>query len=172
MYSLFDIPERTQFSDEGYGVLGRALAFGTQFERNLRGLASMVGIKSAPEILKDQNSINEFFMFIDKRQLLTHIKTISETLNIPEDVATILDRARIARNFLAHEAGAGLEIVLDHDDSREFFIDSIKNNVKDIAVANLVVLVLLNKMTNEPIPTPKSLNSYADKVTNWVCEVE
>ncbi|MDA2921033.1 hypothetical protein MYX76_16350 [Desulfobacterota bacterium AH_259_B03_O07] len=167
----FKILERAQFSDEYYGIIGRALSVATDFEVNCKSFATLIGLKSQTEILSDQSSINELCRFIDKRRLITHIETVVEKLNIPQDVATLLNNAREARNYLIHEACIGLEYSLENDDGRESFIKQIRELVKEIAEANLIVLFLLNIETNEPNPTLRFLTSYVDKVLEWVCEV-
>ncbi len=67
-----ELPERTQFSDEGYGVLGRALAFATDFEGNCRSFSTLIGLKAEPSVLRDEKSFDEFCRFIEKRNLFTH----------------------------------------------------------------------------------------------------
>ena len=51
-----EIPERTQFSDEAYGVLGRALSFATEFEGNCRALSLLIGLSHQPDIMRDRAS--------------------------------------------------------------------------------------------------------------------
>ncbi|MGH7792266.1 MAG: hypothetical protein ACREOB_08120 [Thermodesulfobacteriota bacterium] len=168
----FEILDRTQFADEGYGILGRALAFGTDFEANCRACASIIGLKSQPEILIDEKSINEFCRFIFKRGLHVQIQTLENKLKLPEDVSSLLSKGRESRNYLAHEAGLGLRHILENNERRENFINDIKAKVSDIAEANLIILFLTNIVTNEPNPTLESLKKYVGNIIEWVCEVE
>ena len=49
-------------------------------------------------------------MFLEKRKLFTHLKTITDKYKITEDGNTALKKGREARNYIAHEAGLGLNI--------------------------------------------------------------
>jgi len=153
----FEIPERTEFSDDGYGILGRAIAFATDFEGNCRAFATLIGLKSEPEILRDQKTIDEFCKFIERRRLSTNLRTIEEKLRLPEEVATVLIKGREARNYLAHEAGLALKNILEIDDRRQDFVNNVKSKVRDLAEANLVVVFISNLATNEPNPTANYL---------------
>jgi len=171
MYLPFEIPERTQFSDECYGIIGRALSVATDFEVNCKSFATILGLKSQTEILDDPSAINEFCRFIDKRRLITHVEAIIEKLNIPQNVSTLLNNGREARNYLSHEACKDLNHYPE-DDDRASFINQIREAVKAIAEANLIILLLLNIVTNEPNPSPRFFASYIDKVIEWACGVE
>lgn len=169
----FDIPERIQFSDEGYSVLGRALAFATDFEGNCRNFASIIGLKDEPSILQDEKSINKFCMFLEKRKLFAHLKTITDKYKITEDGNTALKKGREARNYIAHEAGLGLKHILENDDSKMNFLNDIEIKVRDIAGANLLILLMSKIETNEPIYTlAPVVQGYVDRVVQWVCEEE
>lgn len=168
----FEIPERTQFSDEGYGIIGRAIAFTADFEGNCRAFATLIGLKDEPSVLRDEQSINEFCTFIEKRNLFTHLKTIGEKFQFTENVNTVLKSGREARNCIAHEAGLGLKHILENENRRKNFINGIEKNVREIAEANLIILFLSNFVTNEPNPTSEFLRSYVNSVVAWVCEEE
>jgi hypothetical protein len=168
----FEIPERTQFSDEGYGVLGRAIAFAADFEGNCRAFATLIGLKDEPSVLRDEQSFNEFCAFIEKRNLFTHLKTIGEKFQFTEDVNTVLKSGREARNYIAHGAGLGLTHILENENRRKNFIDGIEKNVREIVEANLIILFLSNFVTDEPNPTSEYLRGYVNCVCCWVCEAE
>lgn len=168
----FELPERTHFSDEVYGVLGRALAFATDFEGNCRAFATLIGLKAEPSVLHDEKHINEFCTFIEKRNLFTHLKTIGDKFQFTEDVNNALNNGREARNYIAHEAGLGLKHILENENRMKNFLDDIKKKIRKIAEANLLILFLSNYVSNAPNPTPEYLQGYVNSVVGWVCEEE
>ena len=181
---LEHIPERTQFTDEAYGVLGRALAFATDFERNCKLLASIIGIKmNIGDLFGDVDKMNEFVSAIHKKTLfknITSIKDIKGIKDMDEDHLLAFDyvqdvftdrliKGKDARNYIAHEAGSVLEDILK-DDERETFINNIKEKIHILADANICAMNLNNVMFKEPVMLAEYHDRYIKEVTDWVCE--
>ena len=169
----FDIPERTEFTDDGYGVLGRALAVATEYEGNCRALASVLGLKSQPRLLDYEEIFREFCNSVWRKFLKANIETIIDILNIrEEEVISKLHIGREARNYVAHESAVGAPRILEVDSERKLLIEDLSKKVRELAEANLIVNVISQLVTHEPIPTVNYLRAYPDKVVEWVCEVE
>lgn len=167
-----EIPERTQFSDEAYGVLGRALSFATEFEGNCRALSLLIGLSHQPDIMRDRASIGEFCQFMRRRTLSVHLKAVAKAFGIPEDIECILDRARCSRNYIAHEAGIGASRNFENRKDQKQSIREVGDNIKKIAEANAWIVALSQAVTNEPLPTLSFLKEYPSQVAEWVCEIE
>jgi len=166
----FELPERTQFSDEGYAVLGRASAFATEFEGSSRALAAILHLKNNRGILDSEKSTSEFFKFLRKNKLYTYIKQIEKDLGLANDAHEVIQRARLARNTLTHEGGLGHDHLMEVESRHSDFVQEVEKLVRDIAEGQLIILVLSQLATREPIPTLDYLNSYVDSVVHWVCK--
>lgn len=63
MFLMFEFDEaRTDFSDEAYAAIGRALTFATRFESNCRALAAMDALKhlaAAPSVDNTRPNFDE-----------------------------------------------------------------------------------------------------------------
>jgi len=169
----FDIPERTEFTDDGYGVLGRALTVATEYEGNCRALAALLGLKSHPRLLDYEEIFHEFCNSVWRKFLKDNIKTILDMLNIPEEeVISKLHIGREARNYVAHDAAVGSRRILEIDSERKLLIEDLSKKVRELAKANLIVNMISKLVAHEQIPTANYLRTYPDKVVEWVCEVE
>ena len=167
------IPERTEFTDDGYGVLGRALAVAVEYEINCRALATVLDLKSKPRLLDSEEIFRRFCNSVLKKFLKDNIETIIDKLNIrEEEVISKLDIGREARNYVAHESAIGAPRILEIDSERKLRIEDLSKKVRDLAEANLIVNVIIHLVKHEPIPTENYLRTYPDKVVEWVCEVE
>ena len=52
--------ERTYFSDDTFGAIGRALTFATDFEANCKSLSMLMDIKSRKLSLENENDFKSF----------------------------------------------------------------------------------------------------------------
>ena len=83
---------------------------------------------------------------------------------------TVLDSARVARNEIAHEIALGLCSQNGINFHQESVVERIRTNIATIAFADRVVCFILTSITNDHMPNKQFLNSYADRVTTWVCD--
>jgi len=174
--ALLDFPsERTEFSDEGYAALGRALTYATAFEANCRSLSSLGHLKTRlPEILQTYPQGTDVLPMIVgeiwKKQLHHHIDKILKHHEWTEhsDVVGLLTRAREARNEIAHEVALGLPIDIETDAEQSSFLDRISILVEEIANGNLIVEITMLLETREEIPTPSFLAQYPKSIVLWV----
>jgi len=167
-----EIPERTQFTDEAYGVLGRALSVATEFEGNCRALALLIGLREQPNITSDRASIDEFCQFMQRRTLAVHLKSVANAFDVSDDMESILNGARHSRNFITHEAAIGATRIFENSEEQEKFIQEVEGKIKVIAEANIWVVALSQAVTEEPLPTTSFFREYPNRVAEWVCEIE
>ena len=191
MNELFDFPpERTEYVDEGYAVVGRALTYASMFERDSKSLIMLV------EAMKNHNSDSDETVGLITRALSQPLGAahreiidliegaldliidrfgaahdgIMNQLGIPDPHLT-LAHGREARNWLAHEATVGLQSRIDDFDDRPALIREIGDAVEKIARAHVIVLGLTSGLTNEDVPRGSFLDRFPATVSQWVCEV-
>lgn len=176
IYTPFlDISERTVFSDEAYGVIGRALCVAQHFESNCKGLTSILDIKSKMV----QGEINpldsdDFANLVEKlfkRSLGGNLIHLNKEYGLPNDINKTLDEGRKARNDLAHSITFGFEHSIESDDGRNGIVENIKDCVIKIAEADRIIASLTQVVNNEPLPNKSYFDSYADGIEKWVCEM-
>lgn len=168
--------ERTQFSDNSYGMIGRALSFATEFESNIRGLSSILGLKlkarSNEFILNDKESINKFILQIKKKPLGIQIEKITKQLDFPFDLYKLIYDAKESRNDIAHELTLGIEHNIENDEGRNFIVETLTEKISQIAKANLIIIYSICLLTKDQKPSYQYINSYVDLILQWVLEVE
>jgi hypothetical protein len=167
----FELPEIAEFSEQGYTILGRTLAYATSYESNCKSLATLIGLELDHNLLNTEDHLNEFLAFMQKRKLFAQIKDIVNKTNLHHSIPEILHSGREARNFIAHESSIGVFQLFERDD-RDTIIKELREKTIKIADANLIILLLGQKISDEPIPTLSFLNSYPKKVADWVCRIE
>jgi hypothetical protein len=172
---FFDIPERTEFSDEAFGVMGRALCVTQHFEVNCKGLASILDIKSKIIMGKanplDSKKFAKIVKKLLKRSLGRNINQLKDVYGLPNDLYNSLDEGRKARNEIAHSITIGLEYTIESDTGRKEIVDNLKDCATKIMEADKIVACLLQVFNHEQMPNKEYLDSYSQDVTNWVCEI-
>jgi len=187
---MIDLPliltTRTCFSDECYGVIGRALAFATSFECNCWALEALTETKRGLDF-SDEESMAEFCRELDKKFLGRRTKDITKNLKkgaetlaekdmscLVEFLATNLGKkledARKARNEIAHDLTKGIEHYAEDDERRKNLIKDVETLVRRIAEADVEVYNLCRILTKEPRFTDTS--KYCEAAVKWVCEIE
>lgn len=175
---MIDLPflecsERTQFSDECYGAFGRALFVAQHFESLVRSLATLLAVKEA-RYIGEVASLDdpEFVDWVErlwKKHLGTNISSLQQ-YGLRNEPTRLLHKARGARNEIAHAVTLGIEHRIEEDEGRQQILDEIGRLVRSIAEADLGVGILIQKVTNEPLPSPGLARNYSDQVVQWVCE--
>ena len=163
----YESQSRTQFSDECYRALGRALYVAQHFEANCKSLVTLLDIKSSVDSYDDP----EFTKLIEKlwnRSLGNNIGTL-KMYGIPEDVYSVLNKAKEGRNHIAHEVTLGVEHKIEQDLGRKEILHEIAGAIRDIAEGDKIIGLLIQSATNEPRPSSSYLHDYANKIVGWVC---
>ncbi len=173
---LNTIFERTQFSDEAYGSLGRALSFAAEYESNCRALAVILGLKMADKEANRLLSDDERGQLVDllwKRRLSDHIKdVIGKHKTLPDDMRDFLTKARLSRNTIVHDLSNELRGVFETGEGRSQLLKQLGKQTAILAKANFLIGFLLAIATNEPPPRIEYLNKYVQHAVLWVTEVE
>lgn len=180
-----ELNERTYFSDELYGVIGRALTFATRFESNCKALAILINLKKDWRLDSD-NSIEEMSQKVNElyeKPLGKYVGIIGQVckhnMNIAKEAGIAqlfklfykkLRRANQARIEIAHRLTRGIEDYAEDDHGRTDIIKSIEALIREIAEADLLVFNVTRIITNEP--PYLGGNHYCEEAVKWVCEIE
>lgn len=187
---MIDLPliltTRTCFSDECYGVIGRALAFATSFECNCWALEALTEMKRGLDF-PDEKSMAEFCKKLGKKLLGCRTKDITKLLKkgaeslaekdmsclvefLATELGEKLEDARKARNEIAHDLTKGIEHYAEDDGGRKNIIKNVEKLVRRLAEADVEVYNLCRIITKEPRFVDAS--GYCEAAVKWVCEIE
>lgn len=168
--------ERTEFSDEAYGALGRTLSFATEYEANCRVLAVILGLKAAAREGNPRFSEEEYQEFVEglwRKRLYDHVEDIvGEYKVIFAGMRDILAEARHSRNRVAHEATLGVRHAVETDEGRSQILQELHEEAGKLAKANFIICFLLGFATHEPRPRVDYMEEYIQEVQQWITEVE
>ena len=163
--------ERTYFSDDTFGVIGRALTFATDFEANCKSLSMLIDIKSRKFSLENENDFKSFLEKLGRKSLFQHIKTIKQYYK-NDDINSLIMNGKDARNFIVHELTLGIKESVEKDEGRKYIFELLKEKIAEIAKANIIIILLISLKTNDIIPTPDYIKKYINMILTWVLEVE
>ena len=82
----------------------------------------------------------------------------------------ILDEARRARNYIAHNLTPGCETLAFETEIQEGLVEEVHKLVTKVAEADKHICCIMQAVTNEPIPTSEYLKRYQEEIASWVCE--
>lgn len=174
---LIDLDLLRDLDPNFFTTCGRALYVAQHFERNLRVIAAALDLRSAQASGKfpysDEDKLNEFFETKLKRPLGESItsglpKHIPQFLieDFKKHMLPSLDKAREARNRIAHEFLFGIERTEVVSDVFEEMAESLREDVRILADADFSVCCIIHGFNQAPIPTCRE--SYVNKIVRWV----
>jgi len=163
----YDPRNRTEFSDECYAALGRALFVAQHFEVNCKSLVTLLDIGSKV-IPHDDPEFTRVITELWNRSLGSNLG-VMRLCGISADAYAVLTKAKEARNRIAHEVTLGIEGKIEQDLGRNEILNELATAVRDIAEGDKIVGLLIQSVTHEPGPSSSYLHDYADKVVKWVC---
>lgn len=181
--AFFETNGRTEFSDELYAVIGRALTVASHYETNCKALANTIDIRENIDLMNDPNKFHGMLKKLSKRQLKGGIDKFTSTIktsfknggianeiveSVEETIFQSLEEGRKARNFIAHELAFGMAVNSENEDFRITTIDVVKENISKIAKADFYVAGFIENHINKRGITP-SMERYIERIVNWVC---
>jgi len=175
-YEILDTPPaRTDFSDDVYSTIGRALTVASRFETSCKALALLLGIRkqdpaSGSFSLTRPEDLEALIAEISKRRLFQQIESVVARLKLPEEATRLFHAARNDRNFVAHELTLGIDRLLESDQRVAHLKEDLAVRVGRLAMADLGVCLLLLMETRESLPTLEFISGYAETVKRWVCD--
>jgi hypothetical protein len=169
---LYPPPTRTEFSDDVYSMIGRALAVANRFESNCKALALMLGIRKQDSdifSITRQQDFESLIAAIRGRQLFQQIETLVAHFELPGEVKQLFHSARDDRNFIAHDLTLGIDRGAESEDYVETMRVDLAVRVERLAMADLAVCLTMILETDETVPTSKFISAYVGAVKRWVC---
>jgi hypothetical protein len=180
--AFFNGDERTEYSDELYSLIGRALTIATHYEQNCKALAYMLNIRDNAHLMDDKEQFEKLLKKLLKWQLKQSIDKFTSAIRegdlsievaeaLENTIFRFLHEGREARNTIVHELASGISKQIGDDDFRGPFLEMTKGLVAKVAKADFFIVGFIETQINEVDIAP-SLDSYVTRVVNWVCNVE
>lgn len=161
--------ERTENSDEIFGVIGRALVIATRFDSMCKNLARAIDLKF-PALLRGISD-NDFDSLVEK--VLKKYSTLDasiKNLELPDEISVILHDARKARNAVAHNLAVGLEGCIDTKIYEDSFLREVSEYMFDLAHGDVLILILIHEFNDEEPIRSELIPAYKDEIVRWVTE--
>ncbi len=162
-HPLLPLPERTKKKDEVYAVLGRALAYASEFENNCRVLAHLFDIEHT-----DKDFIFEVWNLMNSGTLFQKIKQLVDVHDLPNWTADEIHKARQARNRIAHEIGLGHTKLENTEESIRYFETDILLTVQEIIKGNQIVLDISRLVKQSKKEHGSDVIAYHSAVCDWL----
>jgi len=162
--------ERTEWGDSIDSAIGRALTLATHFESSCRGLVDILQLKTTThEILESPAGTKELSDELHRHSLGQNI-----SIFVPnqDDFRRLLDKARDARNEIAHEIALGIEDQEGLERNEDFLLRRIRELSLILAEADRAVCFALTVVTHDHMPNNNFLKEYPEKIARWVCGLE
>ena len=183
--AFFDTPERTEYSDEIYAVIGRALTVATHYETNCKALANTMNIRENVELMEDSERFQGMLEKLAKWQLKRSIDKFTSTIRtglqnqglsdelvkaFEETIFKWLEEGRTSRNFIIHELTLGIAYSAETNEFREKTVPVIKEHIEKVAKADFYIASFIERCVNKMNISP-GLEDYINRVVNWVCKI-
>jgi len=170
---LYPPPRRTEFSDDMYSMIGRALTVANRFESSCRALALLLGIRKQNSAdgfsVTQRGHLESLVGAISRHKLFQQIETLVGHFGLPRDAKQLFHSARDDRNFIAHDLTLGIDRLAESEDYVKSMRADLAVRVERLAMVDLVVCLLMILETDATRPTTRFISDYAEKVKRWVC---
>lgn len=157
------MPERTEESDAVYAVLGRALAYATEFENNCRALACLFDVEKS-----DSEFCHEIYKLLKSGTLHAKIELLIGVHGLPDWVEEKLHEARKARNFIAHEVAEDHKRMMSTPQLMKSFETTIMQMAGEIADGNQIVLDVTRMLKEGKRGHGSDVVAYSFAVASWI----
>ena len=169
---IFDNFERSEFSDEIYAVLGRAITIAARFDASCKVLARSPFIRVAIAT-KSALVESEFEDVLSKIQgKYKNLNRAIDSLGVTGTAEEILTRARECRNELIHEAPLGSEVGFDHMEEEQIqqFMLYLEGLLLPIIRGDALVSAMISTNNDEDLSNYPFSKDYESRYINWVME--
>jgi hypothetical protein len=162
-HPLLPMPERTDESDAVYSVIGRALAYATEFENNCRALAHLFDIEES-----ESEYSYEVYRLVKSGTLNTKIKLLIDEHGLPDWVEGKIHEARKARNFIVHEAAVDHKRMMSSAQLMKRLETTIMQIVGNITDGNQIVLDVTRMLKEGKRDHGSDTVAYSFAVASWI----
>jgi|SRR5579864_5841039 len=175
--------------DAFFAAIGKALAVATLFEASCRSLHLSVvlrdilsqaaddGMSKLPPILESRSAIKTYLNAQGKK-LASHVSLVRQYLDhkhleidILSQITDVLDKARIARNDIAHRASLNFNEWYVDQESMDRAILFLRERVETVVLALQLLsmmLPLLSPIPNSPPPPREEFDAIPATYQAWV----
>jgi hypothetical protein len=149
-------------------ALGRALVLATSFEFDCRCLALCLRLRDP---LLDELSGEHFERFVSEpaiAKLAASLGVIVGGFALAEAYGDLLKSARLARNYIAHEAAENIRPKLQSTDDLQSWWRQLEVKVREVAMGKVVLALLLPRVSATERPDLATIHGYSDATVTWV----
>jgi hypothetical protein len=158
---IFDARDLGEY-DPLFLVVGRAVHLAAEFEHKCRCVLSILRAVDRMTETDDLDATLEFARAVEKQLLHPMLQEVgTHGLGDAED-AVLLDRARRARNFIAHESAK-----LSVHSPREL-VGRLREEVRALAAGDNVASRWLYEISEKRLAPQEIQRTYIDRVEAWV----
>jgi hypothetical protein len=162
-HPLLPLPERTKEKDAVYAVLGRALAYASEFENNCRRLAHLLEIEEPKS-----DFMFEIWNQMENGNLYQKINQLIGIHELPEWSAEEIHKARKARNRIAHEIGLQHKELMNTEESIRYYETDILLTVQEIITGNQIVMDVTRLVKESRSGHGSDVVAYHGAVCDWI----
>lgn len=150
-------------------TVGRALSVAQHFENICRAVADFRDIKKAiftEEASPEDTEFPDFVERLRRRMLGGAVKVLGGIPEFPTDFATQLNKAKDARNRIAHDSTLSMFHPLADEDALWSSLESLLTDIRVIGEADAMVCAMLYYMNeHERLFVPRD---YVSTIVRWV----
>lgn len=169
---IFDNFERSEFSDEIYAVLGRAVTIAARFDASCKTLARLplFSIAIATKSALKESEFEDLLLTIQGKY--KNLNRAIDSLGLTGTVEEIMTKGRECRNELIHEAALGAEVGFDHmeEENIQQFMRYLESLLLPIIRGDALVSAMISSNNNEDISNYLFSKEYESSYVNWVME--
>ena len=150
-----------------YALLGRGLTLAADFELGCQLLAGALGLLNERRTnfdLEDQRARHEFCIAIKDTRLFLNLEYVKEHYSVTSEFSDSLDTARVARNYLVHQAPLAMAVLLREGAGESDLFWNLQTRLYEIWQAAFQVYFLL--LAHHGLASDKIAN--ADEWQEWI----
>jgi hypothetical protein len=160
--------EKTDFSEQNFSMLGRAILICTKFEQDCQSLRLMLEHQS--QVIQGKRIDDEAIKSICIKiyGMALHRKIASSMY--PDGLESILIAAKNSRNTIIHEAAIGADVQFQTGKGRHQFYQAMHPHIDCLLEGWWVVLMIISEANHEFTHPDKE--SYLETIKEWIflCE--
>lgn len=179
-------PELTEYSIINFSIIGKALCVATYFDKICKNFLLALVIKYPQyfkEKFKEFNNIN-----LNSDELFSQIMNIADKINLDRCIKVLskintendkfigffgrFDKAREARNFIAHDLCLGYPENINKANFRAELAREIKENTSEIVNCLVLMEDLILSFNKEGMLPGIDKSSLVENIVSWVLDDE
>jgi len=162
---FFHVGTKSEFENAFIEAVGRALCIAQNFESNCRSLAILLDAKNSQGKSPNQIEFQELIEKLSKRMLAGAIQQLGKHFPIPEQIEKLLEEAKDARNWIAHDSMKVLFDLSNLDERLSADLRELREKVRNLAIADgMVAAWCFGISEGEAVGS----NGYEEKIESWV----